>query len=227
MAGTPEVRVRRVYDQASPDDGQRFLVDRLWPRGLPRTPPGCPSRSRTWPRPTNCGAGTATSHCGSPSSGSVTPGNSASQPRPGADAAERRGQARDDHLAHRDQGHRAEPGGAAGRAVRARRRRTGTRKPGKTTCRATPRCPGCIASARAGGKAEPTVEPPTACPQCGAGDPQDVSEGRSFRRPGQPPSALPSSHGAPGPERPSPPKTPPCGGSARPPWSPCRPRSTT
>ena len=34
MAGTPEVRVRRVYDQASPDDGQRFLVDRLWPRGL-------------------------------------------------------------------------------------------------------------------------------------------------------------------------------------------------
>lgn len=34
MAGTPEVRVRRVYDQPSPDDGQRFLVDRLWPRGL-------------------------------------------------------------------------------------------------------------------------------------------------------------------------------------------------
>lgn len=34
MAGTPEVRVRRVYDQPSPDDGERFLVDRLWPRGL-------------------------------------------------------------------------------------------------------------------------------------------------------------------------------------------------
>lgn len=34
MAETPEVRVRRVYDQPSPDDGQRFLVDRLWPRGL-------------------------------------------------------------------------------------------------------------------------------------------------------------------------------------------------
>jgi uncharacterized protein YeaO (DUF488 family) len=29
-----DVRVRRVYEQASPDDGERLLVDRLWPRGL-------------------------------------------------------------------------------------------------------------------------------------------------------------------------------------------------
>jgi uncharacterized protein YeaO (DUF488 family) len=29
-----DVRVRRVYDQPSPDDGERLLVDRLWPRGL-------------------------------------------------------------------------------------------------------------------------------------------------------------------------------------------------
>jgi uncharacterized protein YeaO (DUF488 family) len=36
MAGTPEVRVRRVYDQPAPDDGERFLVDRLWPRGVPK-----------------------------------------------------------------------------------------------------------------------------------------------------------------------------------------------
>jgi uncharacterized protein YeaO (DUF488 family) len=34
MAGRLDVRVRRVYDQPSPDDGQRLLVDRLWPRGL-------------------------------------------------------------------------------------------------------------------------------------------------------------------------------------------------
>jgi uncharacterized protein YeaO (DUF488 family) len=27
-------RVRRVYEPASPDDGKRVLVDRLWPRGL-------------------------------------------------------------------------------------------------------------------------------------------------------------------------------------------------
>jgi uncharacterized protein YeaO (DUF488 family) len=29
-----EVHARRVYDQATPSDGQRVLVDRLWPRGL-------------------------------------------------------------------------------------------------------------------------------------------------------------------------------------------------
>ncbi|MFJ5830915.1 DUF488 domain-containing protein [Streptomyces sp. NPDC093089] len=33
-ASTPTVRVRRVYDTPSPDDGVRVLVDRLWPRGL-------------------------------------------------------------------------------------------------------------------------------------------------------------------------------------------------
>jgi uncharacterized protein YeaO (DUF488 family) len=34
MAGRLDVRVRRVYEQPSPDDGQRLLVDRIWPRGL-------------------------------------------------------------------------------------------------------------------------------------------------------------------------------------------------
>jgi uncharacterized protein YeaO (DUF488 family) len=28
------INVKRVYDLASADDGQRFLVDRLWPRGV-------------------------------------------------------------------------------------------------------------------------------------------------------------------------------------------------
>jgi uncharacterized protein YeaO (DUF488 family) len=28
------IRVRRVYDPPSPDDGARVLVDRVWPRGL-------------------------------------------------------------------------------------------------------------------------------------------------------------------------------------------------
>jgi uncharacterized protein YeaO (DUF488 family) len=28
------VRLRRAYEPASPDDGERVLVDRLWPRGL-------------------------------------------------------------------------------------------------------------------------------------------------------------------------------------------------
>lgn len=28
------VKVKRVYEEASPDDGYRVLVDRLWPRGV-------------------------------------------------------------------------------------------------------------------------------------------------------------------------------------------------
>jgi uncharacterized protein YeaO (DUF488 family) len=28
------IKVKRVYDEWSPDDGYRVLVDRLWPRGL-------------------------------------------------------------------------------------------------------------------------------------------------------------------------------------------------
>lgn len=29
-----DIRTKRVYDPAEPDDGTRVLVDRLWPRGL-------------------------------------------------------------------------------------------------------------------------------------------------------------------------------------------------
>ncbi|MEU6125800.1 DUF488 family protein [Streptomyces sp. NPDC047123] len=29
-----DVRVKRVYDPAEPDDGSRVLIDRLWPRGV-------------------------------------------------------------------------------------------------------------------------------------------------------------------------------------------------
>ncbi len=32
----PGFRIKRVYDAASPDDGYRVLVDRLWPRGITR-----------------------------------------------------------------------------------------------------------------------------------------------------------------------------------------------
>ena len=31
------IQCKRVYEQASPDDGYRRLVDRLWPRGLKKT----------------------------------------------------------------------------------------------------------------------------------------------------------------------------------------------
>jgi uncharacterized protein YeaO (DUF488 family) len=34
MARTRHVQVRRIYDEPQPSDGQRVLVDRVWPRGL-------------------------------------------------------------------------------------------------------------------------------------------------------------------------------------------------
>jgi uncharacterized protein YeaO (DUF488 family) len=30
----PTIRIKRIYEPPSPDDGARILVDRLWPRGL-------------------------------------------------------------------------------------------------------------------------------------------------------------------------------------------------
>lgn len=33
----PMIRTKRAYDNASPDDGKRFLVERLWPRGIKKT----------------------------------------------------------------------------------------------------------------------------------------------------------------------------------------------
>jgi uncharacterized protein YeaO (DUF488 family) len=28
------IKIKRIYDPASPDDGKRIYVDRLWPRGM-------------------------------------------------------------------------------------------------------------------------------------------------------------------------------------------------
>ena len=28
------IKIKRIYDPVSPDDGKRILVDRLWPRGM-------------------------------------------------------------------------------------------------------------------------------------------------------------------------------------------------
>ena len=28
------IRIKRIYEKSSPDDGYRVLVDRLWPRGI-------------------------------------------------------------------------------------------------------------------------------------------------------------------------------------------------
>src|SRR5215472_7274886 len=40
------IRVKRVYEEASPSDGKRVLVDRLWPRGLKKAE----VRIDAWPR---------------------------------------------------------------------------------------------------------------------------------------------------------------------------------
>jgi len=31
---SPDVRIKRAYEPAADDDGQRVLIDRLWPRGV-------------------------------------------------------------------------------------------------------------------------------------------------------------------------------------------------
>ncbi len=39
MGANSRIRVARVYDDLSPDDGGRVLVDRLWPRGFRKGDP--------------------------------------------------------------------------------------------------------------------------------------------------------------------------------------------
>jgi uncharacterized protein YeaO (DUF488 family) len=39
MVANSRIRVARVYDDLSPDDGRRVLVDRLWPRGFRKDDP--------------------------------------------------------------------------------------------------------------------------------------------------------------------------------------------
>jgi uncharacterized protein YeaO (DUF488 family) len=39
MSAESRIRTARVYDDIGPDDGQRVLVDRLWPRGIRKDDP--------------------------------------------------------------------------------------------------------------------------------------------------------------------------------------------
>jgi uncharacterized protein YeaO (DUF488 family) len=39
MSARRRINVARVYDDPGPDDGQRILVDRLWPRGFRKCDP--------------------------------------------------------------------------------------------------------------------------------------------------------------------------------------------
>jgi uncharacterized protein YeaO (DUF488 family) len=35
--GKHQIQIKRVYEKPSPDDGTRFLIDRLWPRGVKKS----------------------------------------------------------------------------------------------------------------------------------------------------------------------------------------------
>jgi uncharacterized protein YeaO (DUF488 family) len=37
MEGALMIKLKRVYEQQSPNDGKRFLVERLWPRGIKKS----------------------------------------------------------------------------------------------------------------------------------------------------------------------------------------------
>ncbi len=39
MSVESRIRVARIYDQIGPEDGQRVLVDRIWPRGIRKDDP--------------------------------------------------------------------------------------------------------------------------------------------------------------------------------------------
>ncbi|OBI72721.1 DUF488 domain-containing protein [Mycobacterium asiaticum] len=39
MSSKREVRLARIYDEPDPDEGQRVLVDRIWPRGVRKDDP--------------------------------------------------------------------------------------------------------------------------------------------------------------------------------------------
>jgi len=39
MSRGSRIRIARIYDDIDPDDGQRVLVDRIWPRGIRKDDP--------------------------------------------------------------------------------------------------------------------------------------------------------------------------------------------
>jgi uncharacterized protein YeaO (DUF488 family) len=39
MTAKPRIRIARIYQDVEPDDGQRVLVDRIWPRGIRKDDP--------------------------------------------------------------------------------------------------------------------------------------------------------------------------------------------
>jgi uncharacterized protein YeaO (DUF488 family) len=73
MTASPgSVRLRRAYDDPTPDDGHRVLVDRIWPRALTRGNSDSTPGRATSVRARSCARGSGTTrHAGRSSSGAT------------------------------------------------------------------------------------------------------------------------------------------------------------
>jgi Protein of unknown function, DUF488 len=60
MTNRPQVRLRRVYDKPTGEDGTRVLVDRVWPRGLSKDKARIDQWYKQVARPPSCANGTPT-----------------------------------------------------------------------------------------------------------------------------------------------------------------------
>ena len=63
-----KVQVRRVYDDPARGDGNRVLVDRIWPRGMTKRKRSSTSGARRSRHPPSCARGITTTRNVSPSS---------------------------------------------------------------------------------------------------------------------------------------------------------------
>ena len=82
MAKAAHVQVRRVYDPPKPEDGQRVLVDRLWPRGLSKERARLDDWCKEIAPPPSCASGTAMTPNGTRSSPAAIATNSMTQSAP-------------------------------------------------------------------------------------------------------------------------------------------------
>ena len=60
--------LKRVYDKTAPEDGVRFLVERLWPRGIKKTDLRLVTGSRMWRPAPHFAGGSHTTPKSGPSS---------------------------------------------------------------------------------------------------------------------------------------------------------------
>ena len=83
MQRQPRVRVGRVYDARTAEDGTRVLVDRLWPRGLTKDRADLDEWCKQIAPSAALRRGTATTRTASPSSRAATGANSTIPDEPG------------------------------------------------------------------------------------------------------------------------------------------------